>query len=121
VNRFRRGAYDLPVGGGPDLLRAIEDFELEPDGTYTANSGDSYIMFVEWDRQGRVSSRTIHQYGSATLDPTSPHYDDQVPLFVAEQTKALALDEAALHAHEFAEYRPGEPHRPTGTGAELAR
>ena len=30
VNRFRRGTLDLPASGGPDVLRAIEDFELEP-------------------------------------------------------------------------------------------
>jgi len=108
VNRMRRGALDLAVGGGPDTLRAIESFELEEDGTYTANSGDCYFMFVEWDARGRLRSESIHQFGSATLDERSPHYADQVPLFVAERTKKLHLEEAELRRHLSREYRPGE-------------
>ena len=108
VNRLRRGGLDLPVGGGPDTLRAIQSFELDGDGTYTANSGDCYVMFVEWDSQGRLRSETIHQFGSATLDERSPHYADQVPLFAAERTKKLHLEEAQLRRHLSREYRPGE-------------
>jgi penicillin amidase/acyl-homoserine-lactone acylase len=108
VNRLRRGALDLPVGGGPDTLRAVESFVLEPDGTYTANSGDCYLMFVEWDARGRLHSESIHQFGSATLDESSPHYADQTPLFVAERTKKIHLDETVLRRHLSREYRPGE-------------
>jgi penicillin amidase/acyl-homoserine-lactone acylase len=108
VNRMRRGHLELPVGGGPDTLRAIESFELERDGTYTANSGDCYLMFVEWDERGRLRSESIHQFGSATLDPESPHYADQMPLFVAERTKRLHFDEEDLRRHLTREYRPGE-------------
>ncbi len=108
VNRFRRGGLDLPANGGPDVLRALEDFELEDDGTYSVNSGDSLVMFVEWDREGRQSIETIHQFGSATLDAKSPHYTDQVELFLAEKTKTVPMDEAALRAQVERDYRPGE-------------
>lgn len=108
VNRFRRGSLDAPASGGPDVLRAIEDFELEPDGTYTARSGDSLVMFVEWDRGGRQRVETIHQFGSATLDETSPHYADQAPLFLREETKTIAMDEVELRAQLERDYRPGE-------------
>jgi acyl-homoserine-lactone acylase len=108
VNRFRRGAIDVPVGGGPDVLRAIESFVLEEDGTYTARAGDCFLMFVEWDAAGRLHSESIHQFGSATLDEGSPHYADQVSLFLAEQMKPVHLDEAALLAEATRIYRPGE-------------
>ncbi len=108
VNRFRRGALDLPANGGPDVLRALEDFELEPDGTYTTRSGDSLVMFVEWDPSGRQTVETIHQFGSATRDEHSRHYADQVPLFLSEQTKPVFMDEAALAPHVERAYRPGE-------------
>ena len=108
VNRFRRGALELPANGGPDVLRALEDFELEDDGTFAVNSGDSLVMFVEWDRTGRQSIETIHQYGSATLDAKSPHYADQVKLFLDEKTKAVPMDEATLRAQLERDYRPGE-------------
>ena len=108
VNRFRRGTLDLPANGGPDVLRALEDFELEKDGTYSVNSGDSLVMFVEWDREGRQTIETVHQYGSATLDAKSPHYADQVEMFLAEKTKVVPMDEAALRAQVERDYRPGE-------------
>jgi penicillin amidase/acyl-homoserine-lactone acylase len=108
VNRMRRGGLDLAIGGGPDTLRAVESFVLEPDGTYTANSGDCYLIFVEWDARGRLRSESIHQFGSATLDQRSPHYADQTPLFVAERTKKIYLEEAELRRHLSREYRPGE-------------
>jgi penicillin amidase/acyl-homoserine-lactone acylase len=108
LNRFRRGRLDLPADGGPDVLRALEDFELEDDGTFAVNSGDSLVLFIEWDRTGRQSIETIHQYGSATLDATSPHYADQVKLFLDEKTKTVPTDEAALRAQLERDYRPGE-------------
>jgi penicillin amidase/acyl-homoserine-lactone acylase len=42
------------------------------------------------------------------LDERSPHYADQTPLFVAERTKKIYLEEAELRRHLSREYRPGE-------------
>jgi len=108
VLRLRRGAVDLGLFGGPDLLHAVYGRPLD-DGRIVGDAGDSYILLVEWDPQGRVSSRSIHPYGSATLDATSPHYADQAPLFAAGQLKPVWLDEADIRAHLEREYRPGEP------------
>lgn len=107
VNRLRRGEIDLPLGGGPDCLRNIAG-RLEEDGRLRGMQGDCYVMLVTWDRQGRVSSESIHQYGSATLDTASPHYADQAPLFAALEMKPVWLDEADIRADLEREYRPGE-------------
>jgi penicillin amidase/acyl-homoserine-lactone acylase len=64
-------------------------------------------MFVTWDRQGRLSSDSVHQFGSATLDAQSPHYADQSPLFVAMKTKPVLFTFAQLKGQIEAEYRPG--------------
>ena len=45
---------------------------------------------------------------SATLDANSPHYADQLPLFVKERTKRVPLTEAELLADGAKTYRPGE-------------
>ncbi|MEE3330158.1 MAG: penicillin acylase family protein [Myxococcota bacterium] len=111
VNRFRRGHLDLPANGGPDVLRALEDFDLNEDGTFVPVSGDTLIYFVEWDRSGNLRSESIHQYGSATLDAKSVHYDDQVEMFLASGTKPVYFDEADLREHLESEYRPGEERR----------
>jgi acyl-homoserine-lactone acylase len=107
VNRLVRGSLDLGLGGGPDLLHAVYGEQLE-DGHLRGRQGDSYVMLITWDRSGEVHSRSIHQYGSATLDENSPHYADQAPLFVNRQLKPVWLDEGEIRAHLESEYRPGE-------------
>ncbi|HEY2662358.1 MAG TPA: acylase [Caulobacteraceae bacterium] len=107
VNRIRRGTLDLPIDGGPDTFRAVYGAP-QKDGTLTAEAGDTFIMFVTWDKAGVVSSQSIHQFGSATLDATSPHYADQTPLFVAMKTKPVLFTEAELAGHVKADYRPGD-------------
>jgi penicillin amidase/acyl-homoserine-lactone acylase len=107
VNRMRRGELDLGLGGGPDILHAVNGGELE-DGCVVGTAGDSYVLMVTWDSAGRVSSRSIHQYGSATLDKASPHYADQAPLFARCEMKPVWLDEADVRANLEREYRPGE-------------
>jgi penicillin amidase/acyl-homoserine-lactone acylase len=110
VNRFRRGAIDAAASGGPDVLRAIESsFEPDADGKFEARKGDTLIYFVEWDAQGKVSAQSIHQFGSATLDASSPHYADQAPMYLREEMKPVWLDEADVRQHLEREYRPGRP------------
>jgi acyl-homoserine-lactone acylase len=110
VLRLRRGNLDLPLGGGPDVLRAVYS-RSEKDGRRKGIAGDSYVLHVEWAPDGRASSRSIHQFGSATLDPESPHYADQAPLFARGEYKTVWLEEADLRAHLEREYRPGQVER----------
>jgi len=107
VNRLRRGPLNLAIDGGPDIFRGVYG-EPQPDGTLTAVAGDTFIMFVAWDKAGKLTSESIHQFGSATLDAKSPHYADQSRLFVAMKTKAVLFTEAQLAGHIEADYRPGE-------------
>ncbi|MEE9608960.1 MAG: acylase, partial [Myxococcota bacterium] len=106
VNRLRRGELDLGLGGGPDVLHAVYGGELR-DGRVAGRAGDCYVLLVEWGPDG-VSSRSIHQYGSATLDERSRHYADQAPLFVQRELKPVWMDLADIRAHLEREYRPGE-------------
>lgn len=107
MNRLIRGSLDLGLGGGPDLLHAVYGAQLE-DGRLQGRQGDSFVMLIAWDQNGEIHSRSIHQYGSATLDENSPHYADQAPLFVNRQLKPVWLDEEEIRAHLEREYRPGE-------------
>ncbi|MGD0189613.1 MAG: acylase [Rhizomicrobium sp.] len=107
VNRIRRGTLDLPIDGGPDTFRAVYG-EPQPDGTLTASGGDTFIMFVTWDRNGMLSSQSIHQFGSATLDARSPHFADQTPLFVKMHTKPVLFTEDELKGHIVEDYSPGQ-------------
>jgi penicillin amidase/acyl-homoserine-lactone acylase len=106
VNRIIRGKVDLAIDGGPDTYRAVYGAP-QPDGRLKAQGGDTLIMFVTWDKAGRLSSESIHQFGSATLDAASPHYADQTPLFVAMKTKLVRFNEADLVGHVEADYPAG--------------
>ena len=107
VNRLVRGDTDLGLGGGPDVLHAIYG-ELGEDGRFQGIAGDSYILLVRWDANGKVSSESIHQFGSATLDETSPHFADQAPLFANRELKPVWMDEADIRANLELEYAPGD-------------
>lgn len=111
VNRLHRGSLDVGLGGGPDTLHAIYGAPTEDKAHFVGRAGDCYVLLVNWDRNGKVSSRSIHQYGSATLDESSPHYADQVPLFINRKTKPVWFDEADIRANLEREYRPGEEAR----------
>lgn len=106
VNRLRRGKLNLAIAGGPDVYRAVYGAKQEDDGTLTANGGDTFVMFVTWDKAGKLSSRSIHQFGSATLDASSPHYADQAPLFVQMKTKPVLFNRADLKGQIERAYHP---------------
>ncbi|MFA7264041.1 MAG: acylase [Caulobacter sp.] len=106
VNRIRRGKIDLPIDGGPDTLRAVYG-QPGDGGRLTAVAGDTFIMFVTWDRQGALSSQSIHQFGTATTDASAAHYGDQAPLFAAMRLKPVLFTEAQLAGNVMETYRPG--------------
>ena len=91
--RLRHGKVDLPVCGGPETLRAIIG-TIAPDGRRVGNNGDGYIMLIEWAPGGGVTTRSVHQFGAATVRTKSPHYADQSPLFATERWKRLSFDGA---------------------------
>lgn len=106
VLRLRQGKVDLPLDGGPDVLRAMALWDEGPHGHLLAKHGDSFIMFAEWDPKGRVHSWSIEPFGAATTRPRSPHYADQAPLFVHHELKPVRFTRAELKGHIERIYRP---------------
>lgn len=106
VNRLRRGKVDLALDGGPDMLRAVHSV-IDVDGKRRAVAGDGFMMFVSWDRNGRLSSQSISPYGSASSRERSAHYADQSGLFASQQTKRVYFTEAELAPHVLEDYSPG--------------
>ena len=110
VNRIQRGDVDLPLDGGPDILRAIyaDRDGVAKDGVMNAFAGDTHIMYADWDAGGKLVLKSIHQYGAATLDETSPHYNDQVPLFAKGEYKLMPMTLEEVLPHATRDYRPGK-------------
>ena len=104
VQRLRRGATDLPLGGGPDVLNAA--YTRREGGHLIGTQGDSYVLLVEFTDAG-PRSRSINTYGASSR-PDSPHFADQAPLFVRRELKPAWRSLEDIRAHLEREYHPGE-------------
>ena len=91
VNFLDRGNKMIPIQGGPDVLRAIYAPRSE-NGILKAVAGDGLYIYVVWDSNKNQTSKSIHQYGSATIDRSSIHYDDQMELYADEKLKNTFFD-----------------------------
>jgi len=108
VNRVVHGPADHGIGGGPDILHAVYGKKDEATGRLHGQAGDTLVIMARWDKAGQVHSEAIHQFGSATSIESSPHYADQVPLFVERKLRPVWLDEAEIRKNLEREYRPGQ-------------
>lgn len=98
INLLRRGEGSWPLEGGPDTLRAV--YSGERDGEYRATAGDGLTYFVRWDREGKMHSQGIHQYGASRV-PRDPHYADQAPLFARGELRETSYHPEELKANTF--------------------
>ena len=107
VNRMIRGENNFGLGGGPDIMHSIYG-NLKNSGELEAFAGDSYILFVSWDKYGKVSSQSVHQYGAATTKEDSPHYSDQSKLFANRKLKNVWFEKEEILNNLEDSYKPGE-------------
>ena len=91
VNRLIRGDVNLPLSGGPDILRAIYPIKTKTKHMKSI-AGDAYMALVEWDKNGNLKANSIHQFGSSILNENSEHFSDQSFLFSEEKLKPAYLD-----------------------------
>ncbi len=106
INRHIRGDINLPVGGGPDTLRAIYGRGMEEDGYLTNVAGDGLYYLIAWSADGKQSIQGIHHFGSATLDANSPHYADQAEAFAKEMLRDPWFDAERRKGNITRSYRP---------------
>jgi len=106
VHRVRRGPVDEPVGGCSGALGCFRvlSYEQLPDGTRNANSGDGWILAVEFGARA-PRAYSVLAYGQSA-DSTSPHYSDQAAMFARGQLKPVYFLDADIAAHTIRAYRP---------------
>lgn len=90
VQKLVRGNDVRPAWGLPDVLTAAYTTAYK-DGIRKVISGDAYIAFVRYSKKGLPKIETINTFG-ASMDPTSPHYKDQMRMFQDQQLKPMTLD-----------------------------
>ncbi len=131
INRFQRlsGAIDLEydddapslgVGMANSRWGALADFGAARfDGTkkiYGYN-GNSFVAVVEFGERVRAKSILV---GGQSNDPASPHFDDQVQLYVSQRFKDVAyyLEDVERRAQErYAPGRRAAARRTVGAGS----
>jgi acyl-homoserine-lactone acylase len=106
MQKLVRGEKSLPAPGLPDLL-APEWGIAQKDLTRKITGGDAYVAMVRFPKNGLPVIETVNTYG-ASSKPGSPHFDDQVPLFLNQQTKPMTLDKVKVLATAKRVYHPGE-------------
>lgn len=106
LQRLMRGEKSLPMYGMPDVLSA-QWGEQQKDGTLKVTGGDGYVMFVRFPKNGLPILETVNMYG-ASAKPGSPHFDDQVPLYLNQKTKPMTLDKAEVLRTAKKVYYPGQ-------------
>jgi len=106
VHRVRRGNVDVPVGGCPGALGCFRvlGFAPEPDGRLAANTGDGFVLAVEFDDPPRAYS--VLAYGESSR-PESPWHADQAAMFARGELKKVAFTETDVLAQAVTRYRPG--------------
>jgi len=103
IQRHVRGEVSLPIGGGPDILAAVHT-EYDKKGVMRASSGDSYIELVRYSKDG-MEIETVNCYG-ASNKKDSPHYTDQMEMFVNKKTKKMTLDKETIFKEAVRTYHP---------------
>ena len=95
VQKLVRGKEEWPQGGMPDVLSAVMSKNHE-NGKKRMVSGDAYIGFVKFPKDGSLPIiETVNTFG-ASSNPDSPHFADQRALYQAQKTKTMSLDKAQV-------------------------
>ncbi|MEY4336195.1 MAG: hypothetical protein RLZZ45_1114, partial [Bacteroidota bacterium] len=106
IQKLVRGDKEYPAPGLPDLL-APEWGVAWKDGKRKITGGDAYVAMVRFPKTGLPIIETVNTYG-ASSKKGSPHFDDQVSLFLKQELKPMTLDKAKVLAEAKRVYHPGE-------------
>ena len=106
IQKLVRGDKTWPLGGFQDLL-SPQWTEPYKNGMLKSTGGDGYIMFIRFPKDQLPVIETVNMYG-ASARPGNQHFDDQVPLYLKQETKHMTLDKKEVYAGAERVYHPGE-------------
>ena len=98
-----RGEKEYGVSGFADALAANYNMPYT-GGRFKTFVADSYVQFAQW-KDGEVVLETLHPYGASNR-PWSKHYNDQMELYVNQQTKRMTLNREEIFANAEKIYHP---------------
>jgi len=95
IQKLVRGGQDWPLSGFPDLL-SPQWTEPYKDGELRSVGGDGLIIFARFPKTGLPKIESINMYG-ASSKPGNRHFNDQVNLYLQQQTKKMSLDKTEIY------------------------
>ena len=98
-----RGEKELPVFGLPDVVTAMRG-EPYKDGKIKITHGESYIGLVRFTPT-KTYYESVISYGNSRR-PESPHYSDQMELYLNFKTKTMSFDRAEVLDSAMNRYAP---------------
>ena len=107
VEKLVRGDDARPAWGFPDVLTPTFS-EPWKNGMRIVTGGDAYICFVRYPKDGSLPIiESVNTFG-ASMNPSSPHFKDQMAMFQNQQTKHMTLDKQEVLRTAEKIYHPGE-------------
>lgn len=104
LQKLVRGEQTWPIGGFQDLLSPQWTAPYK-DGVLKTIGGDAYIMFIQFPKNSLPVIETVNAYG-ASSHPESKHFNDQVNLYLNQQTKRMTLDKKEVYRLAERIYHP---------------
>ncbi len=112
IQKHVRGKVEIPIGGMPEVLAATITQPYK-NGVRRTFVGESYIQLVRFTKAG-PQIETVHAFG-ASAKPGSPHFTDQMQMFVDKKLKPMTLDRRTIYSEAESVYHPGQPQLPVTT------
>ncbi|MFL3022810.1 MAG: penicillin acylase family protein [Cytophagales bacterium] len=103
IQRHVRGEKNFPASGLIDMIAPTYSVPTD-GGRLRAVSGESYIMLIRYTKDG-PEVETVIPYGNSS-DPESPHYTDQMLMYLDKKLKAMSLDREEVMADAVRVYNP---------------
>jgi acyl-homoserine-lactone acylase len=94
LQKLVRGVVEKPSWGLPDVITAMYSTPHK-DGKLKVMAGESYIELVKFPKNGLPEIESVTNFG-ASGHADSPHYTDQMDMFLNKQTKKMTLDKAEV-------------------------
>lgn len=107
IQVIHRGEKDYSMPGYPDVLAANYSKPRKSDGRFEGVMGDTYTMIVEFGKNGPIRIESLVNFGSSA-HPESKHFDDQLQLWVKQQTKTMTFDKEEILKNAERIYHPGK-------------
>jgi acyl-homoserine-lactone acylase len=105
VQRLVRGDENWPQSGMPDVLAAVQT-ESFGKAQRKMNSGDAYIEFVRFPKDGSLPLiESVNTFGASSVKG-SKHFADQRAMYQAQTLKKMTLDKEEVLKNAESIYHP---------------